>query len=502
MSNRTSHKKLGIQEAVAQFCEKAFVHQKLNNWLGFLIFGIIALGFGYIMAHKMVLGIGIIVGLLGMGVLLICLFNTEAGFYINMIYSFFAFHFYRIFFYYGIEMPVGVISDALTVACLLSLFIRGANLRKTMNDFTSTKVVRFLLITYAYFAIQLFNPNAGSFIGWYNAFRKLLGILFIFFTAYNVINSLQDVKKYLKMLFILCAISGIYGCIQEWHGVFDFELFWLMSDPHGVGLAFIGGDFRKFSIMSDPAAYSIAMAAVAVLYIIISTGSNTRLVKGLLIAGISFMILGMSYSGTRTANAMLVAGLCFFIMFSFNDKKTRQFAIIGACLFCAVLYGPYNNPTIARFRTTFAANDDASYKVREVNRQKIQSYIYTHPIGGGLATTGGTGKTYNPGHYLAGFQPDSGYLKKALEIGYIGLALYCIMYFLILQAGIQGYFSSSDKEVKLIYAAVTCGIFCFYVGEYAQKAIGQITDIVIYYPLIVILLKLKTFSAGTKPILN
>jgi len=206
----------------------------------------------------------------------------------------------------------------------------------------------------------------------------------------------------------------------------------------------------------------------------------------------------MSYSGTRTANAMLVAGLCFFILFSFNEKKTRRFAIIGGCLFCAILYGPYNNPTIARFRTTFAASEDASYNVREVNRKRSSPIcIPTHRWR--PRTTGGTGKTFNPGHYLAGFQPDSGYLKKALEIGPIGLALYCIMYFLILQAGISGYFSSSDKEVKLIYAGVTCAIFCFYVGEYAQKAIGQITDIVIYYPLIVILLKLKPLRQEQNP---
>ena len=159
---------------------------------------------------------------------------------------------------------------------------------------------------------------------------------------------------------------------------------------------------------------------------------------------------------------------------------------------------PFNNATLNRFRTTFSQEQDASYRVREVNRKSIQFYIYTHPIGGGLATTGGTGKVYNPGHYLAGFQPDSGYLKKALEIGPIGLAFYCIMYFLILQTGISGYFSCKDEDIKLIYAATTCALFCFFVGEYAQKAIGQITDIVIYYPLIVILIRLKSFDGKPK----
>jgi putative inorganic carbon (HCO3(-)) transporter len=494
MNNKITYNKNRLFSWFGQFCESIFIVQKLNNWVGYLLFFAISLFFGYTMAFKWEMGMMLLALLCGTAVLLVCLFNTEAGFYINMTYSFFAFFFSRWLIYYGIDLPVGVLSDVFILATFFSLFIKRGNLKQTFNEFTSTIVVRFLLIVYAYFALQLFNPNAHSFFGWYTAFRKILATLLLFFTAFHLFNSYAAIAKFLKYIFVLSLMAGAYGCIQQWFGVTEFEWQWIVNDPHGFGLAFIGGELRKFSTMSDPAAFSVSMAAGAALFIVLLTEQENRLKKNILLIGVIFMILGMSYSGTRTANAMLVAGLAFFAIFTFDRKSTRVFAICGTLIFLIVLYGPFNNKTINRFRSTFSAEEDASFQVREKARKAIQAYIHSHPIGGGLATTGATGKVYNPGHPLAGFQPDSGYLKKATEIGPIGFGLYCILYFLILQTGIRGYFSSTDKKVKVIYAACTCSIYCFYVGEYAQKAIGQISDMVLYYPMIVILLKLKKFK--------
>ena len=164
-----------------------------------------------------------------------------------------------------------------------------------------------------------------------------------------------------------------------------------------------------------------------------------------------------------------------------------------------ILYGPYSNSHIGQFRLTFrGGTKDASFNVREINRKSIQPYIYSHPIGGGLSTTGGEGLTYNPGHPLAGFPPDSGYLKKALELGWIGFGLILFLYFLVLKTGIKGYFKCKNEEIRLIYAACTAACFSLYTGDFSQVAIGQITDVVIYYPIIAIILKLKNFDQTIK----
>ena len=341
MNNKISHRKYTIVERIMRYFERIIILEKLNNWLGYLVFFGLALFFGYSMVYKPMMGLGLVGFLAAFSVVLVCLFNTEAGFYINMVYSIFAFHFSRILFYYNVSMPVGVISDILTLATFLSLFIRRTNFKQSFNEFSSNRVVKFLLVLYAYFAIQLFNPNANSFFGWYTAFRKILGTLLLFIISYNVITSYAAVIKFIKYLFVLSLIVGIYGCIQEWHGVFEFERVWLFSDPHGVGLAFIGGDFRKFSTMSDPAAFSIDMAVCAVFFIALATGRDKRIPSMLLLASAGIMILSMSYSGTRTANAMLMAGLFLYILFTFHQARSRAFAIAGAVIFVIALYGPF-----------------------------------------------------------------------------------------------------------------------------------------------------------------
>jgi len=79
-------------------------------------------------------------------------------------------------------------------------------------------------------------------------------------------------------------------------------------------------------------------------------------------------------------------------------------------------------------------------------------------------------------------------------MGWIGLALICTLDFIILRSGIRGYFASRNEQTRVIYAACTAAILCFYVGDLSQVAIGQITDIVVYYPFIAIILKLKNFD--------
>jgi hypothetical protein len=49
-----------------------------------------------------------------------------------------------------------------------------------------------------------------------------------------------------------------------------------------------------------------------------------------------------------------------------------------------------------------------------------------------------------------------------------------------------------------MYAAATAACFAFYVGDFSQVAIGQITDVMVYYPLIALILKLKEFDQPTK----
>jgi putative inorganic carbon (HCO3(-)) transporter len=472
------------------FLNRIFLQEKLLNWPGYLIFFTMASGMGFLMAKNLVLGLGVSGFVVGLAVIIVCFVSTETGLYINLIYSFFAFHISRFFF--NDTFPVGIASDILIIATLFSFFIRRVELRKQIIEFANTSVIIWTIIVYLYIGLELFNPNTHSFEGWFMTFRKSLLTLILLFIAYNVLDTYHAIKKFIIALFIVCSIAGIYGCIQQWHGLFNFERAWATADESRFGLIFINGEFRKFSTMADPTGYGVLMASCAIFFTIIAWNQKRLLYKITLITGVLFMLLGMAYSGTRTANAMVVGGLAMFILLTFNKKSTRVFTVFAGAIFLVLLYGPfYGNATINRFRTTFTGTQDESFKVREVNRAFIQPYIHSHPIGGGLMTTGAGGLRFNPHHRLSGFPPDSGYLKKALEAGWIGLGLICILYYAILRTGIKSYFQCRNENIRVIYAASISSIFSFYIAEFAQDAIGQITDIVVYYPIIAIMLTLK-----------
>jgi putative inorganic carbon (HCO3(-)) transporter len=485
-----------LTNRIEKFTERTFLDQKLNNWLGYTLCLLFACAIGYLMAEKTLIGLGVTGALLGLTIVLVCLLNTEAGLYINIFYAFFICHFNRMVL--DNELQVGIFQDVLVYVTFLSFFVRKVNLKQSLNQFTRTSVVIMLLAVYGYMAIELFNPYAAFFVGWFPAFRKILSTLLILFISFNVFDSWAAIKRFISVLFVLCMVVAIYACIQQAHGFFEFEMDWLRMDPRRFRMAFVGGGIKKMSTMPDALSFSIIMATCSVFFIAIANGIKGARRKTILLGGAMLMLVAMSYAITRTANAMVVGGIALFVFLTLDKKVNRALAVLAIGIFLLMLYLPVYNPQLEQFRQTFKASNDPSYLVRENNRKSIQPYMYRHPIGAGLGTTGTEGLEYNPGHYLAGFPPDSGYLKKALEMGWLGFGMICILYFLILRTGVRGYFHSRDPKIRTLYAAATAACFAFYVGDFSQVAIGQITDVMVYYPLIALILKLKDFDQSTK----
>ncbi|MBC8034028.1 MAG: O-antigen ligase family protein [Chitinophagaceae bacterium] len=475
------------------FYEENFLQKKLNTVWGYIFVTALVLVLAALTAKDMVVGIGVVAGLCGLLIGIVCISNARLGLYIIMTYSFFAFFISRLLF--KGTLSVGVIFDVLVLTTFIGVLIKDS-FKPDLNSFVKNALVVGVLCTLFYSGVQFFNPNSNSSETDWLAFRKFLGYVFIMFIAYNVFSSYASARNYIRFLFIICTITGLYGCIQQWHGYFDFEMQLIMADPHGFGLIFVNGEFRKYSTMSDPAAYGILMAVSGVFFLIIASDESKPFNKAVLILGSILMLLGMAYSGTRTAYATAVAGMAFYILLNFDKKSTRLFGLVAGMVLLVMLYGPfYGNKTVDRIRSTFVGAEDESYKVRVLARAFIQPYIRSHPMGGGLGTTGGMGALAQPGHYLANFQPDSSYLKRAAETGWIGLAIICIIYYIALYTGIRGFFRVKDSNIKIIYAASVTSLFAFYIAEYAQVALGQITDSVVYYPILAMILRLKYFDS-------
>jgi putative inorganic carbon (hco3(-)) transporter len=465
--------------------------KKLVNYAvyaGLFLFAIIV---GYLSVFQPILAVATAGLAVGFTVLLICLLNAEAGLYICMCYSFFICFFDRLLF--NGDLLEGIFLDLLTVTTFFGFFVRRDNIVKDFNELAKTAVGTLILIVYGYTILEVFNPSAFSLAGAVPSLRKIVGAFLLLLISFSIFKNHAAIKRFLKVLFVLCFATGLYSCLQEFHGFFDFEVNWLRSNEKRYSMTFVNGGARRMSFFPDALSVSIVMAICGVLFSGLAIIQKVLWKKIVMIIAVLVMILGMSYSLTRTANVMMVAGFALFLFMTLDTKLSKVLAIAGGLVFLFLLYVPYyNNNQINQFKSTFrAGTKDASYLVREKNRKSIQPYILSHPFGGGLSTTGDEGLLYHPGHRLAGFPPDSGYLKKALELGWVGLLMSFFLYFSVARTGVRGYFLARDRKTKIVFASLTSAVFGMYIGDFSQVAIGQITDVVVYFPIIAIILRLK-----------
>jgi len=166
-------------------------------------------------------------------------------------------------------------------------------------------------------------------------------------------------------------------------------------------------------------------------------------------------------------------------------------------LFTAIMVAPiYDNAVINRVRSTFSPSTDNSAIVRDVNRKGVQPYIWRHPIGGGIYTSGNLGILYNPGHYLSFTPPDSGYMQILMDQGYIGLLLTLIAYFVIMKTGIRYFYKVKDPTLKTLYVANLVFIFALMAGQISQMAIPMYPSVFYLYMAFALLLKMHYFDTA------
>lgn len=488
MRNRLTH-----SHSPHSFFNRVFLGEKLDNWTGFLVVVLISTVFAVLISNNLILGIQVFAAFAGICILATCFLNPLVGLYITTVYCFLVAALSR--FLFNDDVPLGVLIDILVLTSFAGLFFSKYNLKNNSNIFFRIRPVILFTVIIVYLCFELVNPIGHSFGGWLQIMRKVFVSFLIVFIAYNVFDSIGKIKSFINFLFLLAVILGVYGCFQQWHGLLQSELNWVNSDPVRFGLICLWGQYRKFSLLGGPTEFGIVMAGCSLLYLIIGWHEKKALKKVVYLTGVVFMVLGMSYSGTRTANAMVVGGIGLFLMLTINRTSSKIFAVLALLSFLFVLYAPiYSSATLNRFRSTFSGSKDASYNVREVNRQRVQPFIWSHPFGSGLSTTGSMGQKYNPGNPNAGFPADSSYLSKALESGWVGLTLTLILYFFMLQYTIRGYFLAKKKELKVLLAAFSTFFFSYYLGEITQEAVGQLSNLGIYFPLFGIAFRLRQFS--------
>ncbi|HMH34020.1 MAG TPA: O-antigen ligase family protein [Puia sp.] len=453
-----------------------------------------------------IIGLLILGGAAAIVISIFCVAYPVFGFYSTLFVSVFFSDLARFF---DTSLPLGTAIDVMVLLTFLGLLLKKLTKREAFWKHCNSPIVYAFGVYILYTALQIFNPDAASRDTSLLIIRRFFVFQIFFYCSIQIFSEPAQIFRFLKVWLVLGLIVALYGCYQEWIGYPAYELDYIYSDQHLVGLyALLNGNFRKFSFVSDPAAFGILMAAIALICMVFLLNSKFNAKRSIPLAACAMICLfAMSYSGTRTAYFAFVIGVMLYILMTMNNFKTLLFACFAIATFVALIFGPfYSNLTLNRIRSTFKFSKEASLQVRDDNRKRIQPYLRAHPFGGGLGSTASatsSGRSNQEqvarpsNHPLANFPSDSGFLRSGLETGWIGLILQCILLFIVLQQGIRAYYQSTQRKFKIVVLATVIGLFCYIVANYSQVAIGALPGAFLFYPLIAIIISIRQISVNS-----
>ena len=457
------------------------VIQKLNNPVGiaFLILFAAIIGVG-ISKVGFIFGAMLLVIVIGIPAIYSIVVFPKLGIIILLIMAFVLFLLSRI----GISGPIGIIMDGLQFLMMLGLVIN----QKKSNTWYLLKgpASTIILIWIGYNILEVANPSTEARGAWVYTIRSVAIVMLTYFVFLYNIRTIEFIRFIFKLWLGLSLFAALYGLKQEYIGFSAAEDAYLHSDPAIATLLFIGGHWRKFSIFSDPVSFAYNMAMSSIFCIALIAGKFPgwkKLILGFLV--VIFQLASL-YSGTRGANVLIPVALILFAILNYN-KKVLVFSIFAAIFLIFLINVPTSNQNLARFQTAFHPDNDDSYKLRKYNQKRIQPYIITHPLGGGLGATGTWGQKFAPGSYLSNFAPDSGYIRIAVELGWLGLTIFCILMFTFMKTGINNYYKIKDPELKTYCLALTMIVFAYNIANFPQEALVQYPSN-IYFSLEVALL--------------
>lgn len=471
--------------------QKAIVEQLLNV-PGYVLFITGAVFLGVIAGYGgLTLSILAVAGLIGAPVMLASVFNLRFGVLLLFVLMFTALHVKRMI----PSVPVGISFDAVTAALVFGLLVQQS--RRRDWSFLKTPVSYGVLLWLAYTAFLFFNPNAASRMAYIYTVRSFAGIMVFYFILLYTINNMKYVKQLLYIWLFFSFLGALYGLFQDIIGLRQWEWQWLLQDYERFRRYAQFGNIKKWSFFSDPMVFGIlcSFTGVAVLFLL-GIFKNIFLRLAIVVAsGIFFA--AMVTSGTRAAFVLPIGALGFYIVMQGSIRMITVAAVAGL-IGISVIYMPTSNERFRQFQSAFRPWEDASYEVREENQAHIQPFIQGNPIGGGLGSTGNWGVRFSPNSMLAQFPPDSGFVRTAVEAGWMGLLLYCLLLALVMFEGIRNYFRIRDPVLRQYQLMFLTVIFMLIIANFPQEAINSPPINAIFYLCIAAISKLREFDTPAK----
>lgn len=379
-------------------------------------------------------------------------------------------------------VPLGLSIDFLLVITIVATFFRNFYDRLDLSQL-NRDIVYLHVVWFAYAILEFFNPLALSRTAWFYAMRGVaLYPLLMIPLGFLIFNRLRHLYGFLLFWGIFSLLASLKGLQQQYLGLDFAEQYWL--NTVGAITHIINGKLRIFSFFSDAGQFGAAQGAAGIVFAGVAASMKRPGDKifFLIVSGLSFW--GMMLSGTRGAMIVPALGGVTYVILS---KRTQVMIIGGITLaliyvFFAYTYIGDSSYTIARMRTAFHPEQDASYQVRLQNRQILQEYLSSKPFGGGIGSAGNWGQRFSPQGFLANVATDSWYVQIWAEQGRVGLLLhlFILMYimfksFYLIMAKVKA------KELSNILGALLGGFVGIMGAAYGNGVLGQMpTGILLY----------------------
>lgn len=463
--------------------------QRMNTPFGAFILTAMVLALCYGMTQSgYKVGIALVAGLAGIPFFIAAVSNARVGLYMVFVISFFVLGIKRF-----IEaVPMGLVMDIMIAGTFLGLLSRQLNQRASWR-FAHNTVAYMVAFWIGMVLIQAFNPIATSRLAWLYTMRSTAGFFAMYYVTLYAITNVKHLDFLVKIWIACGVLVMLYGFKQEYIGFAQYEMDWIMFDSERYGLLYIMGRFRKFSFLSDPMIYGVFMALTSIFCIILAGGPRPQKTKIFLLVLAGLMTLAMIHSGTRAAYIAFPAGLMLYSTLSLN----RNVLIVTGLVFLIGTFlarVPTSNLNLIRFQTAFRPEQDESYRVREANKRFIKPFIQSLPFGAGLGSTGVWGKRF--GSILADFPPDSGFVRVAVEQGYVSLFVYMLLFFVAFNKGVSNHFKLKDPKLKNYSFAFMAGMLTLTLANFPQEAIGQIPNNLIFFVMLAMTTRLYDLDQG------
>ncbi|UBM63582.1 O-antigen ligase family protein [Candidatus Sulfidibacterium hydrothermale] len=379
-------------------------------------------------------------------------------------------------------VPLGLSIDALMVLTIIAVFFRNF-FDKIDFSLLNRDIVYLLLIWFAYSVLEFFNPQALSRTAWFYAMRGVsLYPLLLVPLGLLIFNRLRHLYGFLIFWAVFSLLATLKGLQQKYIGLDYAEQYWL--DTVGAITHIINGKLRIFSFFSDAGQFGAAQGAAGIVFAGIAAALKGWKNKFFFWFVSIMSFWGMMISGTRGAMIVPALGGITFVILSKRIKVIITGGVLLALIyvFFAYTYIGDSNYTIARMRTAFHPEKDASYQVRLKNRQILKAYLADKPFGGGIGSAGNWGQRFSPQGFLANVATDSWYVQIWAEQGRVGLILHLfILMYIVFKSFYLIMARVKNKELGNVLGALLGGYLGIIGAAYGNGVLGQMPTGVLLY---------------------